>query len=218
MYLIHASIASLARFQGFLQSICNPSWVYLIWSTPCFNLQREDSFKTAYTWRKPLISLWILFLGLYMLFCLLFCFQETRNNLSCLFCPHAHPFHLLWSAGTFFVLLLGLLDVSTVCNLNFLLSCGSPIISYVILSIFSILISGISSNAGSSPDTMKNLHMTHLSLFYCTHPSCSTSDWLYVFKMTELLLWHVNELLWILQTELWILWMALSCHCYQCPF
>ena len=63
-----------------------------------------------------------------------------------------------------FVLQLGLLDANIVCKLNFLLSCGSPITSHVIFSMFSSSLSAIHSRAGPYPGTTKNLHLLFFSL------------------------------------------------------
>ena len=84
--------------------------------------------------------------------------------------------------GVLFVLQLGLLDVTTLCMMKFLLSCGLPIISHIILSIRSSLISAIPSSAGPSPGTTKNQHLTHLPLYlnFTEHmPRWCISDWLY---------------------------------------
>ena len=91
--------------------------------------------------------------------------------------------------GALFVLQLGILDASIVCELNFLLSCRSLITSPVILSMFSSSMSGIQRSSGTSLGTTKNLHLALLSLclnFTVHTPNTSISDWPCVFNMTEL--------------------------------
>ena len=68
--------------------------------------------------------------------------------------------------------------------------------------------SGIPSSAGSSPGTTKNLHLVFLSLYLnlTVHTlNCLLSDWLYVYDMTELFLWHAVQLMLILEIEFGIL-------------
>ena len=55
-----------------------------------------------------------------------------------------------------FVSQLGPLDASIVCESDFLISCGSPIISHIIFSMFHSLITGILSSAGQSPDIQES--------------------------------------------------------------
>ena len=80
---------------------------------------------------------------------------------------------------TLFVLQLGPLDVSVICESTVLLSCGSPITSHIIFSMFSSLISSIPSSPGPSPSTTKSLHLAFLSLWLnltVPTPSCLISD------------------------------------------
>ena len=75
------------------------------------------------------------------------------------------------------------------CELNFMLSCGLLITSHIIFSIFRSSKYGFPSNAGPSPSTTKNPHLTSLSLYLhlIVHiHNYSILDWLYVFSMTEL--------------------------------
>ena len=79
-----------------------------------------------------------------------------------------------------FVLQLGLLGVSIVCESKFLLSWCSSIISDINHLMLSTSISGIPRNAVQSPGSTRNLHLTHLSLcvnFTVHIPICLITDW-----------------------------------------
>ena len=143
------------------------------------------------------------------------------NNLVYSPCHHVCTIYLPLSAWLCLLRQFGLSDISIVSESNFLISCGLCFMTQVILSMFSNSISGIPSSAGSPPGTTKNLHLTHLSLclIFTVHvPSCSMFNWLYVFKTMVLFLWCLTWPLWILETEFLLIWMALSCHHFQCLF
>ena len=99
---------------------------------------------------------------------------------------------------TLFAFHLGPLTTCAFWESNILLLCRPPIISYINLSMSSTLISGIPSSTGPSTGTTKNLHLAVLSLCLSLSvhtPKCLILDLLYVFRVTELLLWHVRLLL-----------------------
>ena len=121
-------------------------------------------------------------------------FQLDLKYLAWLFCHHAYPLYLFDPWGFIYFAIF-----SFVCKLSFLLSCGSPIISHVILSMLSISMSSIPSIAGTS----KNPHLTLLSCVLILLYTLLIVKYLIgcIFSMTELFLWCVTQVFCILETE-----------------
>ena len=88
---------------------------------------------------------------------------NLKKNLACLLCHHTFPLFMSHSVGICLFCNRGCWTF-IVCESSFLLSCGSPITSHVLLNILSSLLSGVPSSAGPSSGTTMNLHLVLLTL------------------------------------------------------